>query len=210
MTMGIIQKIEKKIEEEEALKFVIEELLPFWSDFFGKPQWMLKPKEGQKPEKIIEQYVNVIKPYRKDAVMQRAGEICVYRDTRSFPTPSHIRARLKFEDLSSQPQEKKSVVSGRSIESEYFEANRTSGLYSHCLAPDYTRAVKYVIDELLPEKIGFSEFQTIRYDYSAKVNLAERNGLFDDFNNILLKVYNRYHGIDEEQQMNSDIFDMGA
>lgn len=219
--MGIIEKIEDKRETEETLKFVVSELIPFLTDLFGKPQWMIKPKEGQKPEKILEQYVEVIKPYRKEAVIQRAGEIGIYRDTRNFPTPSHIRARLKPEDLKYEETvvQREKVSGGFNPENFLMsqDANRKFNV------PDYQHLVRFVLDERLPECIGASEADRLyrlerdKGMYGIRFKTAWNNHLFDDREQILPLISRRRNGetvniplLPDEPQCNSDFFDMGA
>lgn len=220
--MGIIEKIEDKRETEETLKFVVSELIPFLTDLFGKPQWMIKPKEGQKPEKILEQYVEVIKPYRKEAVIQRAGEIGIYRDTRQFPTPSHIRARLKPEDLKYE----ETVVQHEKVPTGFNPENWLMNLDGNTRkfnVPDYQALVRFVLDERLPECIGTSEWERLYHlerdkgMYGIRFKTAWNNHLFDDREQILPLISRRRNGetvniplLPDEPQCNNDIFDMGA
>lgn len=220
--MGIIEKIEDKRETAETLKFVVEELIPFLTDVFGKPQWLIKPKEGQKPEKIIEQYVNVVKPYRKEAVIQRAGEIFQYKDTRSFPTPSHIRLRLKPEDLKYE----ETVVQHERAPTGFNPENwlmNLDGKTRKFNVPDYQALVRFVLDERLLQCVGRDEWERLyrlerdKGMYGIRFKTAWNNHLFDDREQILPLINRRRNDekvniplLPAEQQDNNDIFDMGA
>lgn len=201
--MSVIQSIEDKLNADETLKFVINEFVPELSKIFGNPSWLTRPKTGQSSDEIFEQYAKLLKPYRKEAALQRGREVFQYKDTRSFPTPSHLRVRLKPEDLKEEIHREK-TIKGRSLEAEFMAANITSSLYVKCLHNDYTRAIKYIIDELLPERIGSNEYKKVRNDYSAKVELAQKNCLFTDFNSTLLMIYDRCHGTTEQRTNNGN------
>lgn len=220
--MNVVEKIEDKRETEETTKFVVSELFPFWEDIFGKPQWITKPKQGQNPEKIIELYVNVVKSYRQDAVIRRAGEIGIFRDTRSFPTPSHLRARLKPEDLKYEetvaPREK--VSSGFNPENWLMSLDGSTRKFN---VPDYQALVRFVIDERLPECIGASEWDRLsrlerdKGMYGIRFKTAWNNHLFDDREQILPLINRRRNGetvniplLPDEPQCNNDFLDMGA
>ncbi|MBS4773110.1 MAG: hypothetical protein KHX55_02405 [Proteobacteria bacterium] len=133
-------------------------------------------------------------------VLKAVDDFWRYKSDKSRPTVAQIMAMVNSDsskaanDDFSQPIQK--IVTGRNIEVEYMQRDIDLKRNTHCLLNDYTRAVTYILDELLPQKIGYSEYQNIRKDYSAKVNLAMRNNLFADFDTILLEVYNRYHGIE--------------
>lgn len=190
-----VKYLEKQVVTAEATDFVRDKVIPLAAELFGAPNWIVNPKEDQKPEEIVRQYAIVLSPYCEDSVLNACRNLFRYKNVKTFPTPNQIRSQLKPEDLKQIEQSKK-LFAGRSIEIEYMHRDIDLKRNSHCLLNDYTRAVLYIIDELLPDKIGYSEYQNIRRNYSAKIGLAMKNNLFDDFDEILLQVYNRYHGVE--------------
>lgn len=192
--VGFVSHLEKQLVTAEATAFVRDKVIPLAAELFGAPTWIVNPKEDQKPEEIVRQYAIVLSPYCEDSVLNACRNLFRYKNVKTFPTPNQIRSQLKPEDLK-QIEQAKNLVVGRNIEIEYMNRDIKLNRNTHCLLNDYTRAVSYIIDELLPDKIGYSEYQNIRKNYSAKVGLAMKNNLFDDFDSILLQVYNRYHGV---------------
>lgn len=192
---GFVKHLEKQVVTAEATDFVRDKVIPLAAELFGAPNWIVNPKEDQKPEEIVRQYAIVLSPYCEDSVLNACRNLFRYKNVKTFPTPNQIRSQLKPEDLK-QIEPSKKIFAGRSIEIEYMHRDIDLKRNSHCLLNDYTRAVLYIVDELLPDKIGYSEYQNIRRNYSAKIGLAMKNNLFDDFDEILLQVYNRYHGIE--------------
>lgn len=87
------------------------------------------------------------------------------------------------------------------------------------LLPDYCALVRFVCDERLPEKIGYSEWEKLNHkermgESGIKFKTAWENGLFTDREDILPLICQRRHGKDVfisllpvEQRMNNGEFE---
>lgn len=180
-----------------------------------------KPKKDQKPEDAVreyeeklnirfEKYDEAFKDFYTADLIRSVSHYWRWSTDKTRPKLAEITAFLLADEKTQKVEEINNNIPKfkySSVENEYFEVNKSSSLYQHCLLPDYSRAVKFIIEELLPEKIGFDKYRKIKNDYSAKVSLSKRNGLFNNFNTVLLNVYNKFHGIMIEQQANNGNFE---
>lgn len=199
--MGFVSVLERKQANAEMVAFIRDTMIPAYSRYFGLPAWLEKPKTDQCPEEIIRQYAIKLELYEQKAILDKGEALFRDKSLRTFPTPEQIKALLSAYDLKIQ-ENKQPAGAYINLESQYMVSNKNSNLYNHCLLNDYTRAIKYIINELLPEKIGQSEYARVkRQGYSELVNLAQRNGLFADFNTILLEIYNQYHHIRRQESL---------
>lgn len=196
--MGFVSVLEKKQANAEMVAFVRDTMIPAYSRYFGLPAWLEKPKTDQCPEEIIRQYAIKLEPYVQKAILSKGETLFRDKSLRTFPTPEQIKAMLGTYDLK-EAEKIKPSAGYVNLESYYFDSNKSSKLYSKYLFNDYTRAIKYIINELLPDKIGQNQYDKVkRQGYSELVNLAQKNGLFADFNSVLVQIYNRYHGIADD------------
>lgn len=175
------------------------------ADLYAKPRKEQTAEDAklefeEKLNSHFDEYDKAFSQFFTANLIKAIDDFWRFKSDKIRPTLAQILAMANSDtskaanDDFSQPIQK--IVTGRNIEVEYMQRDIDLKRNTHCLLNDYTRAVTYILDELLPQKIGYSEYQNIRKDYSAKVNLAVKNNLFSDFDTILLEVYNRYHGIE--------------
>lgn len=172
-----------------------------------------KPKKDQSPEDAIreyeeklnlrfEDYDNAFMEFYTADLIRSVDNFWRFKSDKTRPKLVEITAFLRA-DNKVETVEKPNVKAAPkcryvSLEAEYMRKNKDSNLYKNYLRTDYTRAISHILNDLLPEKIGFSAYLPIKFDYNEKVNLAQRNGLFDDFNGILTQTYNQTHGIADD------------
>lgn len=205
--MPAVQQIQYSQDEVKRLHKIVNVVIPTLSELYGAPTWMTKPKEDQNSSEILRQWAVALGGYSEHQLKTACLKYYKYNKSAGFPTLGKLSSELCEENQEDYVAPiAKSTNCWESLESKYMKLNATSSLYVKCLHNDYTRAIKYIIDELLPERIGSNEYKKVRNDYSAKVELAQKNCLFTDFNSTLLMIYNRHHGI-AEQRMNNGNFE---
>lgn len=63
-------------------------------DLYGEPVWLNKPKDGQEPEKIIEQWIKELGDYSETQLKQACYNLFKYKKVATFPKLAHILAEL--------------------------------------------------------------------------------------------------------------------
>ena len=172
-------------------------------DLYGEPNWLKKPKEGQEPEKIIEQWVKELGDYSEAQLKQACFNLFKYKKVATFPKLAHILAELsdqtKEESQSPTTEQPKAFMC---LEVELMRQDIKLNKCKHTLGT-YKRAVGYVMTTLLKETIGEREFLEMEYSYrndgcklrGMQYRKALELGLFDEFDNVLDKVAKEgYHG----------------
>lgn len=79
-------------------------------DLYGEPVWLNKPKDGQEPEKIIEQWIKELGDYSETQLKQACYNLFKYKKVATFPKLAHILAELsdqQKENAPKQPSEKR-------------------------------------------------------------------------------------------------------
>ena len=85
--MSVLDMLNKK---HKVMNCVFEVLY----DLYGEPNWLKKPKDGQEPEKIIEQWVNELGDYSEAQLKQACFNLFKYKKVATFPKLAHILAEL--------------------------------------------------------------------------------------------------------------------
>lgn len=174
-----------------------------------------KPKKEQSPEDAIREYEEKLNLrfddydkafmefYTADLI-RSVDNFWRFKSDKTRPKlveiTAFLRADNKVETVENPHAKEAQQCRYISLEAEYMRKNKDSNLYINYLMNDYTRAISHILNELLPEKIGYSAYLPIKFDYNEKVSLAQRNGLFDDFNSVLMHVYNHTHGIADDTE----------
>ena len=117
-----------------------------------------------------------------------------YTSNKTKPTVAKLLAMLSTEKEVKKEQRYEST-GGKyfNIENQYMQRDKALGINQEYFLADYRRAVNYILNDLLREKIGNFEYSKLSKDdkveeLSEKYALAMRNGLFNDFDNILVEV----------------------
>ena len=166
--MSVVDMLNKK---HKVMNCVFEILY----DLYGEPVWLNKPKDGQEPEKIIEQWIKELGDYSETQLKQACYNLFKYKKVATFPKLAHILAELS--DI-------------RLNKCKY-------------TLPIYRAAFYYTISDLLKIKIGEREYTELEYSYrndgiqlrGIQYRKAVELGLFDNFDETLDKIAKeRGHG----------------
>lgn len=194
--MSVVDMLNKK---HKVMNCVFEVLY----DLYGEPNWLKKPKEGQEPEKIIEQWVKELGDYSEAQLKQACFNLFKYKKVATFPKLAHILAELSDQDKeeikSKTPETPKAFMC---LEVELMKQDIKRNKCKYTLST-YKRAVDYIMTTLLKETIGEREFLEMEYSYrndgcklrGMQYRKALELGLFDEFDNVLDKMAKEsYHG----------------
>ena len=193
--MSVVDMLNKK---HKVMNCVFEVLY----DLYGEPNWLKKPKEGQEPEKIIEQWVKELGDYSEAQLKQACFNLFKYKKVASFPKLAHILAELSDQDKEEIKNTPKVPKAFMCLEVKMMERDIKLNKCKYTLNI-YKRAVDYVMTTLLKETIGEREFLEMEYSYrndgcklrGMQYRKALELGLFDKFDDILDKVAKEsYHG----------------
>ena len=89
--MSVVDMLNKK---HKVMNCVFEILY----DLYGEPVWLNKPKDGQEPEKIIEQWIKELGDYSETQLKQACYNLFKYKKVATFPKLAHILAELSDQD----------------------------------------------------------------------------------------------------------------
>lgn len=174
-------------------------------DLYGEPSWLKKPKDGQDPEKIIEQWITELGGYGEVQLRQACYNLFKYKKVASFPKLAHILAELSDQQKESEQEQQKQSTGTHHyfcIEQELMERDIENKCCHHIL-PDYRVAVDYILSVKLKDAIGIEEYKDLENTYKndwplmqgKKYRKAMELGLFNDLDKILDKVSKeRSHG----------------
>lgn len=194
--MSVVDMLNKK---HKVMNCVFEILY----DLYGEPVWLNKPKDGQEPEKIIEQWIKELGDYSEIQLKQACYNLFKYKKVATFPKLAHILAELsdqQKENAPKQPSEKH--FSGMCLEVEFMRRDIRLNKCKYTL-PIYKAALYYTINDLLKIKIGEREYMELEYSYrndgiqlrGIQYRKAVELGLFDKFDETLDKIAKeRGHG----------------
>ena len=194
--MSVVDMLNKK---HKVMNCVFEILY----DLYGEPVWLNKPKDGQEPEKIIEQWIKELGDYSESQLKQACYNLFKYKKVATFPKLAHILAELSDQDKeeikSKTPETPKAFMC---LEVELMKQDIKRNKCKYTLIT-YKRAVDYIMTTLLKETIGEREFLEMEYSYrydgcklrGMQYRKALELGLFDEFDNVLDKMAKEsYHG----------------
>lgn len=114
-----------------------------------------------------------------------------YTSNKTKPTVAKLLAMLSTEKEVKKERRCEST-GGKyfNIENQYMQRDKALGINQEYFLADYRRAVNYILNDLLREKIGNFEYSKLSKDdkvdeLSEKYALAMRNGLFNEFDDVL-------------------------
>jgi hypothetical protein len=114
-----------------------------------------------------------------------------YTSDKTKPTVAKLLAMLSTEKEVKKERRCEST-GGKyfNIENQYMQRDKALGINQEYFLADYRRAVDYILNDLLREKIGNFEYSKLSKDdkvdeLSEKYALAMRNGLFNEFDDVL-------------------------
>lgn len=145
-------------------------------------------------EKNIERYEawkEAFEDYDMLDVFRAIDNYWRYTSNKTKPTVAKLLAMLSTEKEVKKEQRYEST-GGKyfNIENQYMQRDKALGINQEYFLADYRRAVNYIINDLLREKIGNFEYSKLSKDdkveeLSEKYALAMKNGLFNDFDDVL-------------------------
>lgn len=193
--MSIVDLLNKK---HKVMNCVFEILY----DLYGEPMWLKKPKDGQVPEKIIEQWIAELGDYSETQLKQACYNLFKYKKVSTFPKLAHIIAELSDQPKNdpSNTENKTTSRGGICIEHELMKRDIEAKRCKHFF-PDYRDAVYYIMNDLLKQTIGAKEFAELEAGYrnnsyqcrGSKYQRALELGLFDNFHQILDEIARKNH-----------------
>lgn len=223
--MPTVAQIEKALINSKRLDKIVNVVIPTLSYFYGKPKWLESPKEDQDPMEIMRNWAVELGGYSEHQLKNACYRVHRFKKSQTFPEIPHIREQLteeKPEDddiLFRQPENE--YKNGFNIENWLMQFDGGAEFKKlKFLRPDYCALIRFVCDERLPEKIGYSEWEKLNHkermgESGIKFKTAWENGLFDDREDILPLVRLRRHGADvfipllpNEQRNNNDDFNL--
>lgn len=194
--MSVVDMLNKK---HKVMNCVFEILY----DLYGEPVWLNKPKDGQEPEKIIEQWIKELGDYSEIQLKQACYNLFKYKKVATFPKLAHILAELSDQQKETAPkQSSERCSSGMCLEVELMRRDIRLNKCKYTL-PIYRAALYYTINDLLKIKIGEREYMELEYSYrndgcklrSVQYRKSVELGLFNDFDETLEKIAKeRGHG----------------
>ena len=114
-----------------------------------------------------------------------------YTSNKTKPTVAKLLAMLSTEkEVKKEHHYETSEAKYFNIENQYMQRDKALGINQEYFLADYRRAVNYILTDMLREKIGVTEYNKLSKDdkvdeLSEKYALAMRNGLFNNFDDIL-------------------------
>lgn len=145
-------------------------------------------------EKNMERYKAWEESFRDYDINDVCKAINIYwrrSNDRTKPKVARILALLETEKDVKKIQHHQSTGERYfNIEHQYMQRDKALGINKEYFLADYSRTVNYILNDLLREKIGNYEYSKLSKDdkvaeLSEKYELAMRNGLFNDFDEIL-------------------------
>ncbi|MCX4348375.1 MAG: hypothetical protein OSJ76_01165 [Alphaproteobacteria bacterium] len=222
--MPTVSQIEKGLQENRRVEKIINVVIPTLSYFYGKPKWLTDPKEDQNPMEIMRNWATELGGYSEHQLKNACYRVHRFKKSQTFPEIPHIREQLTEEIPEDEDFYQKNyqdeVNGGFNIENWLMEIDGGEE-FKHLkfLRPDYCALVRFVCDERLPEKIGYSEWEKLNYkerfgETGIKFKTAWENGLFDDREQILPLIKMRRMGnevfiplLPVEQRLNNGEFE---
>lgn len=222
--MPTVSQIEKGLVASKRLDKIINVVIPTLSYFYGKPKWLTDPKEDQDPMKIMRNWATELGGYSEHQLKNACYRVHRFKKSQTFPEIPHVREQLTEEipedDDFLGEKNGSEYCNGFNIENWLMQQDGGAEFKNlKFLLPDYYALVRFVCDERLPEKIGYSEWEKLKHkermgEYGIKFKTAWENGLFADREDILPLICQRRHGKDVfipllpvEQRMNNGEFE---
>lgn len=194
--MSIVDTLNKK---HKVMNCVFEILY----DLYGEPVWLKKPKEGQVPEKILEQWITELGDYSETQLRQACYNLFKYKKVATFPKLAHVLAELCDQPKEGLPSSTDKYGSRYiCIEQELMQRDIQAKRCKYFF-PIYKEAVGRIMNDLLKKAIGQEEFALMEATYKndgpllrgKQYRKALELGLFDNFHEVLEQVAKeRFHG----------------
>ncbi|MBR3676147.1 MAG: hypothetical protein IKN71_03320 [Alphaproteobacteria bacterium] len=173
-------------------------------DLYGEPTWLRKPKDGQEPEKIIEQWIAELSSYSEVQLRQACYNLFKYKKVATFPKLAHLLAELSDQEKECEQIQKQNNGTPHyfSIEQELMQRDIDNKCCIHIM-PVYRDAAEYVLSKMLKDVMGAEEYANLEQKYKndwplmrgKKYRKAMELGLFNNFDKILDKISKeRSHG----------------
>lgn len=149
--MSVVDMLNKK---HKVMNCVFEILY----DLYGEPVWLNKPKDGQEPEKIIEQWIKELGDYSETQLKQACYNLFKYKKVATFPKLAHILAELSDQQKECvQNKSSQTHFTGVCLEVEFMRRDIRLNKCKYTL-PIYKAAFYYTINDLLKITIGEREY----------------------------------------------------
>ena len=154
------------------------------SDFWGVPDWLTKPKEGQNPEAIIAQWNAFLRLYSVGTVESACIKIFNEKRSRTFPTISHLKAALAGETRDNEPKQRGRIADDtvQRLTATYVKNGCRGRL---CFASDISKAFATMINDMIAE---LPREATAGKTFSDLQQLAKNNGYIARFEDYLAEI----------------------
>ena len=193
------EKAEKAAKEREIK--VSENVIDVLSELYGKPQWLINPKDHQDSVVIVNKWVSELGDYAVEDLKMACNNLFRYKKCVTFPTLSHVLSMLSSTAKMLEKQAAKNCKF-TCIERDFFSRDVALGKPFYVIY-HYNRAVSYILRSLLLQEIGGYEFSLLEdaakdkfgnVDSAVLRGLRYRKalglGLFDYLDDLLRKSKN--------------------
>lgn len=182
--MTVVNFLNKR---HKVIKYAIEVL----TELYGQPSWLTNPKNGQNPEAILQEWTDELGEYSKADLRRACLSLFKYKKCSSFPSLSHISSMLLDEDRELSKVKPAGRFVSKCIESELFERDCKLGRPFYTTI-HYRKAVKHILDYLLPEAIGEQAYRELELSSNDEALVRGRKyrkaleiGLFNELDQLL-------------------------
>ena len=171
------------------------EILKHIEEFYvAEPDLNKFERIAQKNPERVAAWDEAFKDYDLSDVLTAIDEFWNYKSSKSKPSVHQIRALLNVKkDLTPVISEATREEKYTDYAFEYMARDIKLGRNRHLLSI-YQRAVHRIVNEVLAEFVETSEFRAM--DYSDRCAKAMQLGLFNEFDEILVKICRELYGKD--------------
>lgn len=169
----------------EKTQEILKHLFDLYSDKENSEEEILKWCE--KNMERFAMWRDAFEKYDTIDVINALDEYWRYGSNKTKPTVAKILALLNTNKVIKQKTEEDTKVRYFNIESDLMHRDMELKRNTDCILSDYKRAVDYILIDKLIELIGGFEYRKLD-SVSEKYKLAVKNGLFNDFDDVMLRL----------------------
>lgn len=182
--MTVVDFLNKR---HKLTKYAIDVL----TELYGQPAWLVNPKDGQNSDVILREWIEELGEYSATDLKRACFALYRYKKCSTFPSLSHLSSMLMDTEKELGKVSSAPVHQAMCIESELFERDCKLGRAFYMIS-HYRRAVKHILDFMLPEAIGtqaYRELELCSTDEAVvrgrKYQRAMELGLFNELDQLL-------------------------
>ena len=182
------------MEKAQEILYHIDEL------YTQKPSEEEVIRQCQENPVRYQAWVDAFKDYDLNDVLDAIDNFWEYKNNKSRPNVAQIKAILNAHKTEKSTQSSNEPEMNYFAPAEYLMSRDIELKRNRHLLTVYKLGVNYVIQDMLLEHIPLSEWR--KMDFSERVALAKKKGLFSRFDEVLVKVCLDNYG--KEYQFDSE------